>query len=116
MQTSGGDCLQRELGADVVPGEQGPGASDLAAKAGDHLGEPVRGVRVARPVLGIAVKREVGQHDPKARGQLAHDRLPFPVRQPQRMKQCKGWTSARFAVRYPGAIMMVVEPESHVPW
>jgi hypothetical protein len=31
------------------------------------------------------------------------------------MKQCKGWTGARFAVRYPGSIVVVVEPESHVP-
>ena len=86
MQAAGRDRPQGELGADVVAGEQRPGAPDLAAEAGYHLSEPVGRVRVARPVLGISVKREVREHDPKACGQFAHDRLPFPVRQAQRMK------------------------------
>src|SRR5581483_4456895 len=54
--------------------------------------------------------------DAEAGGQLAHHRLPFPVRKAQRMKQRKWWTGARFAVRYAGAIVMVVKPKSHLAW
>ena len=32
------------------------------------------------------------------------------------MQQCKGWTRPGLAVRYPRAIVMVVEPQSHWGW
>ena len=54
-------------------------ARTSAQNAGHHLGEPVERVRVARPVLGVAVQRQVGQHDAEAVGEVLDDRLELAV-------------------------------------
>ena len=91
--------------------ERGPPTS--RAEAGDHLGEPVRAVRVARAVLGVAVQRQIGQHDPEALGQRLDDRLPLAVRQSERVQQHERRAGARLSVGDPGAVVVVIEPKSH---
>ena len=60
------DGVQDDLGAEVVAADQRPRPEHLGGEARDHVGEPVRRVGVARALLGVAVQRQVGQHDAEA--------------------------------------------------
>jgi hypothetical protein len=70
---------EEQLGTHVVAGHHRLRPERVAAEAGDHVGQPVRRVRVARPVLGVAVEWKVGKDEPKAVRELLHDRLPLAV-------------------------------------
>ena len=102
-----------ELGAEIVAGDDAPPASDLHAEAGDHIGQPLRRVGVARAVLGIAVQRQIGQHDPEAVGQRSDDRLPFAMRQSQRVQKHQRGAGSRLPIGDPRAVMVVVEAQAH---
>ena len=71
------------------PASSGRVPADLAAEAGDHLGQPVRRVRMAGAVLGVAMQREIGKHDAEALRQRRHDRLPLAVREAERMQAAR---------------------------
>ena len=58
--------VQQNLRAGVVAGDQRPRTEHLGGEPAEHLGEPVERVGVARPVLGVSVQRQVGEHDAKA--------------------------------------------------
>ena len=60
------------------PAISGRGPSTSRAEAAEHLGEPVERVGVARAVLGVAVQRQVGQHDAEAVGERARRPAPTP--------------------------------------
>ena len=57
------------------PPTSGRGPRDLDAEAGDDLGQPVERVGVARAVLGVAVQRQVGEHDAVAVREALDERL-----------------------------------------
>ena len=88
-------------------------ARTCRAEAGHHLGEPVGRVRVARAVLGVAVQRQVGQHEPEAVAELLDQRLPLAVRQPGGVQQRERRAGARLAVGDPRAVGVVVEAQLH---
>ena len=56
---AGDSRAQRQFGAEVVASDHHPRAAGLEAEPGQHLGEPLGGVRVARPILGVAVERQI---------------------------------------------------------
>jgi Na+-driven multidrug efflux pump len=98
---------------DVVAADQRPRPAHLAAEAGDHLGHPVRRVRVPRAVLGVAVQRQVGQHEAEAIGQLLDQRLELAVGQQRRVQERERRPGARLAVGDARAVVVVVEAELH---
>jgi hypothetical protein len=71
--------MQEDLRAGVVPGEQRFGSEHLGGEPAEHLGEPVERVGVTRAILGVAVERQVGEHDAEAVGELLDGRLPLLV-------------------------------------
>ena len=95
---------RRRAGAARTSSRQKP-----AITSASHVGR----VRVARAVLGVAVQRQVGQHEPEAVGQLLHQRLPLAVREQRRVQQRERRAGARLAVGDPRAVVVVVEPELH---
>ena len=107
------DRAQQDLGAGVVAGEQRARAEHLGAEAAEHLGEPVERVGVAGPRLGVAVQRQVGQHDAKAVGELLDRRLPLLVREQPRVQQRQRRPGADLAVGHARAVVMVVEAQAH---
>jgi hypothetical protein len=74
---------QRELGTDVVTGDDRAGTADLLTEARDHLREPIRGVGMAGPILGVAVQWQIREHDAHPGGERLHDRLPLTVGEPE---------------------------------
>ena len=68
---------------------------------------------MARAVLGVAVQRQVGQHEPEAVGELLDQRLPLAVGQQRRVQQRERRAGARLAIGDPGAVVVVVEAELH---
>ena len=73
-----------------------------------------RRVRVARAVLGVAVQRQVGQHEPEAVAELLDERLPLAVREAGRVQQRERRPGAGLAVGDPRAVGVVVEAQLHV--
>ena len=65
------------------------GRATSTAERGHHLGEPVERVRVARAVLGVAVQRQVGQHEPEAVAEVLDDRLPLAVAEERRVQRAR---------------------------
>ena len=112
-ELAGLDRAQQDQRADVVAADQRPRPAHLAAEAGHHLGDPVGRVGVARAVLGVAVQRQVGQHEPEAVGELLDQRLPLAVREQGRVQQRERRAGARLAIGDPGAVVVVVEAELH---
>ena len=104
---------QQDLGADVVSGDQRPRAEHVGGEAAQHLGKPVDRVGVARPILGVAVQRQVGQHHAEALGQPPRHRLPLHVREHRGVQQRQRGTGAELTVGHPCAIRMVVKTQSH---
>ena len=70
----GDDRAQEDLRARAVAADERVAAAGLAAEVRHDLGEPVDRVRVARAVLGVAVQRQVGQHEPEAIGEVLDER------------------------------------------
>ena len=108
-----GDGAQQDQRADLVAADERPRPAGVAAEAGEHLGEPLRRVGVARAVLGVAVQRQVGQHEPEAVGELLDQRLPLAVREQLRVQQRERRPGARLAVGDARAVVVVVEAELH---
>src|SRR5215211_3171544 len=104
---------QQQERADLVPAHERPRAARVADEAGEHLRQPLGRVRVPRPVLGVAVERQVGQHEPEAVAELLHQRLPLAVREAGRVEQRERRPGARLAVGDPRPVGMVVEAELH---
>ena len=107
---------QQDQRADVVAADQRPRPAHLAAEAGDHLGHPVGRVGVARAVLGVAVQRQVGQHEPEAVRELLDERLELAVGQQRRVQQRERRAGARLAIGDARAVGVVVEAELHTLW
>ena len=95
------------------PPTSGRGPHTSAQEAGQHLAEPLRRVRVARAVLGVAVQRQVGQHDAVAVRELVDHRLPLPVRESHRVHQRERRAGPGLAVGDPAAVGVVVEAQLH---
>ncbi len=95
------------------PAISGRGPSTSAAKPHEHLGEPVERVGVARPVLGVAVQRQVGEHHAEALGQPPRDRLPLHVGEHRGVQQRERRTGAELAVGDARAVGVVVEAQPH---
>ena len=74
-----------------------------------------RRVRMLRAVLGVAVQRQVGQHDAIAVRERVHDRLELAVREPLRVQQRQRRPGPGLAVRDPRAVGVVIEPQLHSP-
>src|SRR5215211_6335760 len=104
---------QQQERADLVPAHERSRAARVADEAGEHLRQPLGRVRVPRPVLGVAVERQVGQHEPEAVAELLHQRLPLAVREAGRVEQRERRPGARLAVGDPRPVGMVVEAELH---
>ena len=68
---------------------------------------------MARAVLGVAVQRQVRQHEPEAVAELLDERLPLAVREPGGVQQGERRTGARLAVGDPRPVVVVVEAELH---
>ena len=107
------DRVQQDLRAGVVAGEQRSRPEHLGGEAAEHLGEPVERVGVARAVLGVAVQRQVGEHDAEAVGELLDRRLPLLVREQRRVQQRERRTGAELAVGDARAVGVVVEAQPH---
>jgi hypothetical protein len=107
------DRQQRQVGPEVMTGDDATAASDLGAEPRDHLGQPLRRIAVARAILGVAVQRQVGQHDAKATGQGRHDRLPLAMRETERVQQHERRAGSGLAIGHSGAVRVVIEPQSH---
>ncbi|MBA3328913.1 MAG: hypothetical protein H0T43_11490, partial [Solirubrobacterales bacterium] len=61
--------------------------ADLAAERRHDLGQPVQRVGVARAVLGVAMQRQVGQHEAEAVAQVLDERRELAVRQAGAVQQ-----------------------------
>ena len=70
---------------------------------------------MARPVLGVAVQRQIWEHDAKALSQRRHDRLELAVGEPQGVEQYEGGASSGLAIGDPGTVMVVIEAQPHLP-
>jgi hypothetical protein len=66
-----------------------------------------------RAILGVAVQRQVGQHDPVAVRELVGHRLPLAVREARGVHERERRAGAGFAVGDPGAVGMVVKAKLH---
>ena len=91
----------------------GRGAADLVAEPGHHVGEPVERVGVARAVLGVAVQRQVGQHDAEAVGEVLDDRLELRWLSIAGVQQRDRRARARLAVGDARAVGVVVQAQPH---
>ena len=112
-RASGEHRLQQHLGAGAVAGEQRARAEHLGGEPAEHLGEPVERVRVSRPVLGVAVQRQVGEHHAKAVGEPLDGGLPLLVGEHPRVQQRERRAGAELAVGDAGAVGVVVETQPH---
>src|SRR5947209_6517084 len=86
---------------------------DLAAEAAEDLGEPCRRVRVTRTVLGVAVKREIGQHDAEAPRECVYGRLPLAMSETERVQEHKRPSRPRLAIGDPRPVPVVVQAQAH---
>ncbi len=64
-------------------------------------------------MLGVAVQRQVGEHHPKAVGQLLDGRLPLLVGEQPRMQQRQRRAGPDLPVGDTRAVGMVVEAQPH---
>ncbi len=64
-------------------------------------------------VLGVAVQRQVGEHDPVPVRERVHDRLELAVGEPLAVQERERRTGPGLAVRDPRAVGMVVQPQLH---
>ena len=99
--------------AELVAADERPRAADVRAEAGDDLGQPVRRVRVARAVLGVAVQRQVGQHDAVAVLEALDERRQLAVAEQRGVPEDQRRAGARLAVGDARAVGVVVEAELH---
>ena len=103
--------LQQDLRAGGVAGEQRPRPEHLGGEPAEHLGEPVERVGIARPVLGVAVERQVGEHHAEAVGEPLDGWLPLLVREQPGVQQRERRAGAELAVGDAGAVGVVVEAQ-----
>ncbi len=68
---------------------------------------------MAPAILGVAVQRQVGEHDAEAVGQLLDRRLPLLVREQGRVQQRERRAGAELAVGHARAVAVVVEAKPH---
>ena len=68
---------------------------------------------MARPVLGVAVQRQVGQHEAEAVAELLDERLELAVREARGVQQRERRPGAGLAVGDPRSVVVVVEAELH---
>ena len=68
---------------------------------------------MARPVLGVAVQRQVGQHHAEAVGERLDGGLPLLVREQPGVQQRERRAGAQLAVGDAGAVAMMVEAKPH---
>ena len=108
-----GDRPQRELRADAVAGDQRARPARVGEEAREHVGQPLRRVRVARTVLGVAVQRQVRQHDAVAVRERLDHRLELAVGQPLRMQERERRPRPGLPIRDPRAVRVVVQPQLH---
>ncbi len=104
-----------DLGAGVVAGEQRARPEHLGGEPAEHLGEPVERVGMARAVLGVAVQRQVGEHDAEAVGEPLDGGLPLLVGEHRGVQQRERRSGAELAVGDAGAVVVVVEAQPHGP-
>ena len=102
--------VQHDLGAEAVSADHRPRAEHLARETGEHIGEPVLRVGVVRALLGVAVQRQVGQHDAEAVGELLDNRLELLVREHRRVQQRQRRAGPRLPVCDARTVTVVVEP------
>ena len=95
------------------PTTSGLGPEHVVGEAAHHLGEPVDRVGVARAILGVAVQRQVGDHEPVALGETLDHRLPLAVGQQPGVQQRKRRSGADLAVGDARAVGVVVEAKPH---
>ena len=113
LQAPAGDGPQEDLRAGPMAPDERAGAEHLGAEAGDHLREPLGRVRVPRPGLGVAVERQVGQHQAEAVAEVLDDRLELHVREQGRVQQRQRRAGAVLAVGHAGAVAVVVQAQAH---
>ena len=113
LQAPAGDRLQQDLRAGVVAADQRPRPEHVGGEAGHHLGEPVERVGVARAILGVAVQRQVGEHDAEAVGELLDGRLELLVGEHRRVQQRERRAGAELPVGHARAVGVVVETQPH---
>ena len=68
---------------------------------------------MAGPILGVAVQRQVGEHDAHPGGERLHDRLPLAMGETKRVQQHERRPGADLAVGDPGAVAMVIQTQPH---
>ncbi len=107
------DRVQQDLGAGVVARHQRARPEHVGGEAAHHLREPVDRVGMARAVLGVAVQRQVGEHDPVALGEATDDGLPLPVGEQPGVQQRERRAGADLTIGDAGAVGVVVEAKPH---
>jgi len=107
------DGVQDDLGAEPVPADHRARPEHLTAEGADDLGEPRARVGMPRAILGVAVQRQVGKHDPVAIGELLDDRLELLVGEHRRVQQRQRRTAARLPVGDARAVAVVIQPQPH---
>ena len=109
----GDDRPQEDLGPRAVAADERMAAARLAAELRHDLGEPVDRVRVARSILGVAVQRQVREHEPEAVGEVLDERDELAVRERGAVHEAQARPDARLAVGDPRAVAVVVEAQLH---
>jgi len=116
MSTSRLGCIrpvQEDLGAGIVSHDERVRPEHVVGEAAHHLGEPVDRVGVAGAVLGVAVQREVGYHEPVALGEALGDGLPLAVGEQAGVQQRERRAGADLAIGDARAVGVVVEAKPH---
>ena len=95
---------QQDLRPGVVAADQRPRPEHLRGEPGHHLGEPVERVGVVRAILGVAVQRQVRQHDAEAVGEMLDGRLELLVGEHRRVQQRERRPGAELPVGHARAV------------
>jgi hypothetical protein len=107
------DRLEQDHRAELMAADQRARAADVVQERAEQIGGPLGRVGVVRAVLGVAVQRQVGEHDPVAVRELVDDGLPLAVREPLGVQERERRPGARLAVGDARAVGVVVEAELH---